>query len=140
MSIHGVFAFRNLVKKYLNHPWTTNFEIRHKSGSSSINLIMASFHEAVSFIDLYLVIIFQELFMLYPNNHCIRMKRILLSKHCYVEYNLHLSKQLVLLFWLTLNQYGLVHVIPLQHCLQSKRGVKKRMNMIHCFLFHNCVK
>ena len=47
-----MFAFRNLVKKYLNHPWTTNFEIRHKSGSSSINLIMASFHEAVSFIDL----------------------------------------------------------------------------------------
>ena len=24
--------------------------------------------------------------MLYPNNHCIRMKRILLSKHCYIEY------------------------------------------------------
>ena len=75
-----------MVKKYLNHPWTTNFEIRHKSGSSSINLIMASFHEAVSFIDLYLVVIFQELFMLYPNNHCIRMKRILLSKDCYIEY------------------------------------------------------
>ena len=90
------FAFRNLIKKYLNHPWTTNFEIRHKSGSSSINLIMTSFHEAVSFIDLYLVIIFQELFMLYPNNHCIRMKRILLSKHCYIEYSVKATSFIIL--------------------------------------------
>ena len=57
---------------------------------------MASFHEAVSFIDLYLVIIFQELFMLYPNNHCIRMKRILLSKHCYIEYSVKATSFIIL--------------------------------------------
>ena len=74
--------------------------------------------------------------MLYPNNHCIRMKRILLSKHSYIEYSVKATSFII---WLTLNQYGQVYVRPLQHCLLSKRGVKKRMNMIHCFLFHNCV-
>ena len=70
--------------------------------------------------------------MLYPNNHCIRMKRILLSKHCYIEYSVKATSFIILV------DIKSIWAGPCE-TVQSKRGVKKRMNMIHCFLFHYCV-
>ena len=74
--------------------------------------------------------------MLYPNNHCIRMKHILLSKHCYIEYSVKATSFIILVDIKSIWAGPCETVTTLQ---QSKRGVKKRMNMIHCFLFHNCV-
>ena len=34
--------------------------------------------------------------MLFPNNHCIRMKRIVLSKHCYIEYSVKATSFIIL--------------------------------------------
>ena len=50
--------------------------------------------------------------MLYPNNHCIRMKRILLSKHCYIEYSVKATSFIILVESIWVGPFETVTTLP----------------------------